>query len=403
MSEKWNAQLDESFNEIKEWRRHLHENPELSYKEVNTSAFIVDKLTSFGIEVKKGVGGGGVVGLIRGAKPGKTIALRADFDALPIQDEKDVPYKSKVPGVMHACGHDAHTATLLGVAKVLSEHREDLAGNVVLLHQHAEEMPPGGAIAMINDGCLDGVDAVFGTHLWSTIPYGKIGYKSGYLMAASDHFTIKIQGHGGHGSSPHQTVDAVTIGSQLVNQLQQIVSRQIDPLKPAVVTVGTFHAGVTFNVIADSATITGTVRTFNKEVQDHIEAEIATISKNVCAAFHASCEVEYEHGYPAVYNHKEETAIFEEAIKAGLDEDVLFEMEPSMGGEDFAYYLQNKPGMFFFTGAGNAEVGAGYPHHHPRFDIDERAMLVAGKGFLSIVHQYLYDASREEEKVEQSL
>ncbi|XJZ27019.1 M20 family metallopeptidase [Bacillota bacterium Lsc_1132] len=389
MQESWNARLEELYEQMVDWRREMHKYPELSNEEVRTSAMIAEILTGFGIEIQTGVGGTGVVGIIRGAKPGKTIALRADFDALPIQDEKEVAYKSTVPGVMHACGHDGHTATLLAVAKVLSEHRDDLSGNVVLLHQHAEELIPGGARDMIKDGCLDGVDAVFGTHLWTPEPFGRLAYRKGYIMAATDEFSIKIQGHGGHGSAPHQTVDSIAIGAQLINQLQLVVSRQIDPLKSAVLTVGTFHAGNAANVIPDSATLTGTVRSFDKEVRSHIEEEINTIAKNVCAAFHASCEYSYTRGYPAVYNHEKETDEFIEAIKEGMDENMLVEVEPVMGGEDFAYYLKEKPGMFFFTGAGNEKIGANFPHHHPRFDFDERAMLTAGKALLSIVFHYL--------------
>src|SRR4051794_5992501 len=237
MIKDWHFQLEEMYEQMVVWRRHMHQNPELSFHEVHTPKMIAEILSDFGIEVRTNVGGRGVVGVIRGTKPGKTIALRADFDALPIQDEKVVPYKSKVPGVMHACGHDGHTATLLAVAKGLSENREQLSGNVVLLHQHAEELAPGGAIAMIEDGCLDGVDAVFGTHLASGAPLGTYLVKSGYSMAAADTFKIKIQGKGGHGSSPHETIDAIAIGAQIINQLQYIVSRRVNPQHSAVVSV----------------------------------------------------------------------------------------------------------------------------------------------------------------------
>ncbi|HYK74013.1 MAG TPA: M20 family metallopeptidase [Pseudoneobacillus sp.] len=389
MLKNWFQQLEEMYDQMVEWRRHMHQHPELSFQEIETPKMVASILESFGIEVRTNVGGRGVVGTIHGAKPGKTIALRADFDALPIDDEKDVPYKSTVPGVMHACGHDGHTATLLAVAKVLSENRDQLAGKVVLLHQHAEEVAPGGAIAMVEDGCLDGVDAVFGTHLSSGIPTGVYGYKAGYLMAASDRFEIKIQGKGGHGASPHQTIDAIAIGAQIINQLQLIVSRQVDPQKSAVLTVGSFHAGNASNVIADSAVMSGTVRTFDEAVRDHIEKEIEVIAKGICSAFHATCKVEYTRGYPAVYNHSEETQVFVDAISNYISKDVLFEMTPMMGGEDFAYYLKEKPGTFFFTGAGNDEIGASFPHHHPKFDFDEKAMVNAGKGLLSLVYQYV--------------
>jgi amidohydrolase len=400
---KWNQSLEELYDQMVEWRRDFHMNPELSFQEVKTPKKIAEYLRSLGVEVKTGVGGRGVVGTIRGGKPGQTIALRADFDALPIQDEKEVSYKSKVPGVMHACGHDGHTSTLLGVAKVLSENREHLNGNVVLLHQHAEELAPGGAIAMVEDGCLEGVDVVFGTHLMANAPYGTYAYRKGAMMAAGDRFVITIQGKGGHGSSPHETVDAIAIGTQVVNQLQHLVSRQINPLKPAVVSVGSFHAGGASNVIADSAEITGTVRTFDPEVRDHIEREMKTIVEGICSAFHATCQVSYSRGYPAVVNHEKETDVFVEVMKKYVSEEQLVNIDPIMGSEDFGYFIQNKPGMFFFTAAGNEEIGACYPHHHPKFDFDERAMLLAGKALLSITHHYLceQEVSKENQVAEQ--
>lgn len=399
MLEKWNQSLEELYDQMVQWRRDFHMHPELSFQEERTPKKITEYLKSLGIEVKTGVGGRGVVGTIEGGQPGKTIALRADFDALPIQDEKNVPYKSTVPGVMHACGHDGHTATLLGVAKVLSENREHLKGKVVLLHQHAEELAPGGAIAMVEDGCLEGVDVVFGTHLMANQPYGTYGYQKGPIMAAGDRFVIKIQGKGGHGSAPHETVDAIAIGTQVVNQLQHLVSRQINPLKPAVVSVGSFHAGDASNVIADSVELTGTVRTFDPEVRDYIEREMKTVVEGICGAFHATCEFSYTRGYPAVINHEKETDVFIDVIKEYIGEERLVNIEPIMGSEDFGYFIQEKPGMFFFTAAGNTEIGASYPHHHPKFDFDERAMLLAGKALLSLTHFYLCKQEVSEEKL----
>jgi len=395
MLKDWHSQLEEAYGQMVEWRRHMHQNPELSFQEVETPKMIAEILNSYGIEVRTNVGGRGVVGTIRGSKPGKTIALRADFDALPIQDEKQVPYKSKVPGVMHACGHDGHTATLLAVAKVLSENRSELVGNVVLLHQHAEELSPGGAIAMIEDHCLDGVDVVFGTHLTSSAPTGTYLYRKGFAMAAADAFEIKIQGKGGHGASPHETVDAIAIGSQIVNQLQYIISRQVDPQKSAVLSVGSFHAGQASNVIADTAILTGTVRTFDEGVREHMECEMKNIVKGICGALHADYEVTYSHGYPAVYNHAEETDVFKVVIEKSLSENSLVEMPAMMGSEDFSYYLKERPGMFFFTGARNEEIGADAPHHHPKFDIDEKAMVYAGKALLSLVYDYAVEKIEE--------
>ncbi|WP_078547391.1 M20 family metallopeptidase [Litchfieldia alkalitelluris] len=397
MLNEWKKQLDEMYIQMVEWRRHMHQFPELSFQEEETPKMIASILESFGIELRKNVGGRGVVGTIKGGKPGKTIAFRADFDALPIQDEKKVSYKSKVDGVMHACGHDGHTATLLAVAKVLNDHRKSLAGNIVLIHQHAEELAPGGAIAMIEDGCLEGVDYVFGTHLTTAAPTGMFLYRSGYTMGAADAFEIKVQGKGGHGSSPHQTVDAIAIGAQIVNQLQYIVSRQIDPQKSAVLSVGSFHAGKASNVIADSAILTGTVRTFDKEIRAHMETELKNIVKGVCNSFHASYEISYKNGYPSVNNHQVETDIFKEVMK---NEPQVVEMTPIMGSEDFAYYLEKRPGTFFFTGAQNAKLGADTPHHHPMFDFDEEAMIFAGRAFLNIAYHYAVElVDRKEIKV----
>ncbi|RST75174.1 amidohydrolase [Siminovitchia acidinfaciens] len=381
--------LEEQYDEMVQTRRYLHQHPELSFKEFKTAAYIADFYKKLGIDVKTGVGGNGVVARIKGGKPGKTVALRADFDALPIQEETGLPYSSKAPGVMHACGHDAHTAVLLTIGKVLHDLREELPGEYVLIHQHAEELAPGGAISMIKDGCLDGVDVIFGTHLWAELPYGTISYRTGPFMAAADRFEIVIQGRGGHGAMPHKTKDAVAIGSQLVMNLQQIVSRRVNPVEPAVVSVSSFIAENAFNVIADTAKLQGTVRTFSEDVRDLIEQEIETVVKGTCIA-NGGCgyEFDYHRGYPAVVNHKNETEFL-----AGLAADVpgvlsVEESEQQMGGEDFAYYLQNVKGTFFFTGALPDHEDAGYPHHHPKFDINEKAMLLAAKTLASAAVNY---------------
>ncbi|MBD1379744.1 amidohydrolase [Bacillus sp. IB182487] len=370
-------------------RRFFHQYPELSHEEVNTPAKIAEHLRGLGITVRTGVGGNGVVGYLEGGKPGKTVALRADFDALPLQDKKEVPYKSKVPGVMHACAHDAHTSTLLGVAKVLSEKKEELNGNIVFIHQFGEELAPGGAMPMIEDGCLENVDVIFGTHIWATIPVGEIGLRSGPIMAAADRFQIAVQGKGGHGASPHETIDSIAIGASLVSQLQQIISRRINPLEPAVLTVASFHAGNAFNVIADSATIEGTVRTFNPEVQDFIINEMELIIQSTCQGANAGYQFQYNKGYPAVVNHLNETQQLIASAKKVLTDDKIKTMEPIMGGEDFSHYLEKVPGTFFFTGAKNDKVNAVYPHHHPMFDIDEESMLIAGKVLLTATLDYL--------------
>ncbi len=371
--------LDAGFEEIVAIRRHLHQYPELSFQEVKTPAYIASFHEKLGHEVKRNVGERGVVAVLKGGKLGPTIALRADFDALPIQEETGLPFASKVDGVMHACGHDGHTATLLGLARALNQLQEEIKGTIVFIHQHAEEYAPGGAIAMIQDGCLDGVDVIFGTHLWATIPYGEVQYRKGPIMSAVDRFEIVIHGQGGHAGTPHLTKDAIVIGANVVTQLQQVVSRRIDPMKPAVVSIGSFEAMNAFNVIADEAKIVGTVRTFHEEVRDEVEKEIKHLVHTICDSAHAKATVTYERGYPAVVNHSAETDFLRTCAQSISEVKRTEEMEPMMGGEDFAYYLQHVKGTFFFTGAKNPAWDVAYPHHHPKFDIDERAMLIAAK------------------------
>ena len=385
--QKMYGRLEELHPELVRFRRDLHMYPELSFREVETPQKIAEMLTRLGIEVRTGVGGRGVVGRLKGGKPGKRIALRADFDALPIQDEKEVEYKSRIPGIMHACGHDIHTASLLGAAAVLSEWKNEIAGEVVFIFQFAEEEVPGGAIAMIGDGCLDGVDEIYGAHVWSHLPYGTIGVIPGRAMAAGDRFEIEIIGKGGHGAKPHATVDALFVGCQLVNSLQAIVSRQVDPLQSAVVTVGTFQAGQAYNVIAGRAVISGTVRTFDEAVRNRVEASIRKMTEAVCLSYGAEAQIRYERGYPVLENHPEPIRKVENSALRLVGEEKLLKPPPSMGMEDFAYYLKEVPGAFFYVGGGNERIGAVFPHHHPKFDVDEGAILMIGKMFLSLIVQ----------------
>ncbi|WP_257347378.1 amidohydrolase [Pseudalkalibacillus decolorationis] len=385
------AKLETLQPELVKFRRDLHMYPELSFQEENTPKKVADFLIDLGFEVRTGVGGRGVVGVLKGKKPGKTVALRADFDALPIQDEKEVEYKSRVPGVMHACGHDLHTAALLGVAKVLSEVKDQIEGTVIFIHQFAEEQLPGGAKFMIEDGCLDGVDVVYGAHVMSNLPLGQIGIREGHAMAAYDAFEIEIFGKGGHAAMPHVGVDPVVLGSQLVTNLQQIVSRRIDPIKPAVVTVGSINGGQVFNVIPDTAKITGTVRTFDDDIRDQIEKAIGQITKSTCEGAGATSHYTYTKGYPPLWNHPVEAKRVEDLAKCLVDEEKVIHVPQVMGGEDFAYYVKEVPGTFFVVGGQNHEINATYPHHHPKFDVDERSMLLIGKLFISAVFNYLSD------------
>ncbi|WP_170006381.1 M20 family metallopeptidase [Bacillus fonticola] len=383
------SRLETLQDEIVEIRRYLHQHPELSFEEVKTAAYIAEYHANLDHEVRTNVGGHGVLAYLRGDQPGPTVALRADFDALPIQEQTEVSFKSVNDGVMHACGHDGHTATLLGLAKVLNSMKSEIKGTIVFLHQHAEELPPGGAISMIKDGCLDGVDVIFGTHLQAQMPLGEIGYRTGALQAAPDRFDITIQGEGGHGAAPHQTKDSIVIGGLLINNLQQIVSRKIDPLDSVVVSVCNFEAKNPYNVIADTAQLTGTVRTFKEESRDFVEKEIERVVSGTCQVSGASYEYTYTRGYPTLVNHKEETEFVAEVAKVVPGVEAVSEVPPIMGGEDFSYYLQHVKGTFFFTGARNPEWDKVYPHHHPKFDIDERALVIAAKVLGTAALQYM--------------
>lgn len=378
--------IDENYDEMIDIRRYLHQHPELSFKEFNTAQYIADFYEKLNIPVQKNVGGNGVIATLKGALPGKVVALRADFDALPIQDEKDVPYKSQTPGVMHACGHDAHTASLLALAKIMQQFQAELSGTIVFLHQHAEELPPGGAISIIESGVLDQVDAVFGNHFWSTMPVGTIATKEHAFMAGADRFAITIRGKGGHGAYPEETKDAVIIGAALVNKLQTIVSRKISPIDTGVLTIGQFQAGTAFNIIADEAQLEGTIRYLKDHVKETIKEELYRIIEGVCLANDVTCEVEYEDGYPPLVNHPEETSLIFDVAKQVPDVTDVRVASEQLAGEDFAYYLQHKPGAFFFTGA--KKEGHVYPHHHPMFDIDERAMPIAAKTLIGAYFAY---------------
>ncbi|CAM2821815.1 M20 family metallopeptidase [Paenibacillus sediminis] len=377
------------FPDMIKWRRYLHQHPELSFHEEHTAAFVASTLRSFDIDVRTGVGGHGVIGTIYGSKPGKTVVLRADMDALPIQDEKTVEYASKTAGVMHACGHDGHTATLLAVARYFKERPSEIEGEIRLLFQPSEEVCPGGAVGVIKDGALEGADVIYGVHLWTPIDVGTVASAPGPLMAAADEFFIDITGKGGHGGMPHMSVDSVVAASALVMQLQTIVSRSVDPLIPAVVTVGTINGGAAQNVIAETCRITGTVRTFDEDTRMLIRRRIEQMTEMICAAYNTEASIRYVMGYPPLVNNDEETSrFFREAVKV-FGEDKVGRIPKLMPAEDFSYYLENIPGCFMFVGAGNEAKGAVYPHHHPKFDFDEDAMIHAANLLIAMTQSYL--------------
>ncbi|MGO1060198.1 M20 metallopeptidase family protein [Planococcus sp. FY231025] len=380
--------LESLYPEMVSIRRHLHQHPELSHQEVETPKYIADYYHALGLEVRTGVGGRGVVAKFQAPKAQKTIAFRADFDALPIEDQKDVPYKSTVPGAMHACGHDGHTAALMIFAKSLVENAEHIDHNAVFIHQFGEEEYPGGAQAMIADGCLEGVDAIYGCHLQSTMPAGTMFYKEGYIQAAVDTFTITVNGKGGHGAIPQETVDPIVTASHIVTALQSIVSRNTDPLKQLVVSVGSINSGKANNVIPTSAVMTGTIRSYEPEVRSLAGERLAGIASQVAKAFGAEADTVLEKGYDALWNHPEETNIAKRAIQGVLGNEAAVETPSVMPGEDFSYYTQHVPGTFIFAGAQLAEAEKVYPHHHAMFDFDETAMLNTAKSFAAILFEY---------------
>jgi amidohydrolase len=373
--------IESLYEEMAETRRHLHMYPELSHQEVETPAFIADRLEEMGIEVRRGVGGRGVVGYIRGGKPGKTVAFRADFDALPIDDKKEVAYKSRVPGVMHACGHDGHTAGLLGFAKAMTAVKEEIPGTIVLIHQFGEELSPGGARAMIEDGCLDGVDLVYGAHIQSKMENGRVYVRDGFLQASEDTIKIIVKGYGTHGAEPHTGVDPILAASHIMVALQSIVSRNSDPLKELVVSIGKFHAGDADNVIPSEAVMEGTIRVFDPALRKLAGERVTAIAENVARAMGASAEVVVETGYDALWNHPEAMDVVRQAAAETLGEENVVETSPVMPVEDFAYYTQAVPGAYFFVGAKMADDSLSFPHHHENFDFNEQAMVTAAKVF----------------------
>jgi amidohydrolase len=375
------------------WRRHLHQHPELSFQEERTAQFVYDTLSGFGGLTLSRPTPTSVVARLEGSEPGPVLAIRADMDALPILEKNEVEYASKNPGVMHACGHDGHTSMLLGAAKVLSGWRDRLRGEVRFIFQHAEEVFPGGAQQMVDAGAMDGVDVVIGAHLWSPMPVGKVGVKGGSLMASPDVFRLVVKGAGGHAAAPHETVDSLAVAAQIVTNLQHIVSRNVDPLENAVVSVTRFNAGTADNVIPETAELAGTVRTFDAALRERIPALMERIIAGITAAHGATYELTFERGYRPVINDEEVSEFMRRVVERTLGPEALVEARPTMGAEDFSAYQQRAPGAFFFIGARNEERGFKYPHHHERFDIDERALEAGVAVFLGAALERLGGAS----------
>ncbi len=383
--------LQERKDEITQIRRHLHEHPELSFHEAETAKFIQDFYKGKDVEMATEVGNGhAVVVTIKGGKPGKTIALRADFDALPIEEQTELPFKSKKPGVMHACGHDGHTAYLLVLADCLIQLKENIPGTIKIVHQHAEETPPGGAKSVVESGILDDVDQIFGIHVFPFGESGQVYYHSGFAMAGRTYFKLKIQGVGGHGSSPHMANDAIVAGAYFVTAIQTVVSRRLNPFDTGVITIGSFDGKGSFNVIKDAVELEGDVRYMNTENRDKMDAEIHRIVAGMEAMFGVTVELTYTNDYPPLYNDPAVTEQVVASLQKGVGEYLtgISEYDMLSGSEDFAYYLQKIPGVFFYIGAKPKNTSNAYFNHHPKFDIDEDALLVAAKSVADVVLDY---------------
>ncbi len=373
--------------EIVALRHHFHTHPEVAWEEVETTKKIVDILEKLGYTiVKKGFGGTecGVVADLKGGKPGGCVALRADIDALPLQEENDVPYASKKPCVMHACGHDAHAAMLLGTAMVLAKIRDEIPGTVRLLFQPAEESGlKAGAKAMVEEGALEGVDSIGGLHCWSLAPTGTVLYRSGPIMAAADGWYLTIKGKGGHGSAPENAIDPTITAANLVLNLQAIVGREVSAKETVVISTGVMKAGETvFNIIPDSVTMNGTVRSFNPAVQDTVEAAMRRVIAGLCAAGRCDFTLDYKRFIPATINDHEVTMTAKAVCEEILGAENVKESELVMGSEDYSYFEQKVPGTYFFLGTANPDKGTNAAHHHPKFNVDDDA-LPAGSAILA--------------------
>jgi amidohydrolase len=380
-SDHLKSDIDELVPDMVAMRRDLHEHPELAFEEVRTSGIVAQRLRTMGLEVQTGIAKTGVVSLLRGgaSKPGaKTIAIRADMDALPIHELNEIDYRSTVNGKMHACGHDGHTSILLTVADILNKRRAELTGNVKFVFQPAEERI-GGAKPMIKEGAMQGVDGIIGLHLISDYPLGHVGVRAGPLFASADRFILTVKGKGGHAAiMPERSVDPIVISAYIVTALQTLISRETSPFSPAVITIGKIQAGTAFNIIPESAEMDGTLRAFSAEHRSKLVRRIGEVAKGIATAMGGSCEAEVIDGCPPCVNDTKMTEIVRKAAIAAVGEKGVDDSEEVMstGSDDMACFLEAVPGCYFIVGAKNEEKGANYPHHHPRFNIDEDALPI---------------------------
>ena len=366
------------FEETALQRRDFHMHPEVAFEEVRTARIIADKLAALGLKVRRGVAKTGVVAVLEGSRPGRTVLARADIDALPIHDEKSVPYRSQVAGKMHACGHDGHAAVLLSVAKILSDRPGELSGRVVFVFQPAEETV-GGAAVMLAEGALDKLtpDAVIGLHLSSEYPVGTIALRPGPSMAATDSFRVVVHGSGGHAAKPQTCVDPIVIAARLIGTLQTLVSRETDPQDSAVVSMTSFHSGTAYNIIPETAQLKGTLRTFLPETREYLKGRIETLCRAEAEAARGAAEFSWIDTSPAVINDAAMTARVHRVAQQVVGAENVLESARTMGGDDMACWLAQAPGCYFFVGGRNEATGADKPHHHPRFDLDEQSLGVA--------------------------
>lgn len=374
------SDIDERVPDMVALRRDLHEHPELAFEEVRTSGIVAQRLRALGLEVQTGVAKTGVVGLLKGgaSQPGaKTIAIRADMDALPIFEMNDIEYRSKVDGKMHACGHDGHTTIALAVADILSKRRAELNGNVKFIFQPAEETI-GGAEPMVKEGAMDGVDGVIGLHLISDYAVGRVGVRAGTVFASADKFVATVRGKGGHAAMPETAVDPIVISAYIITALQTLISRETSPFSPTVITVGKLQAGTAFNIIPETAELHGTMRAFSQEHREKMIRRISEVATGVASAMGATCEISFFDGCLPCTNDATMTELVHKVAVEAVGADKVDEGEEVMttGSDDMAYFLQAVPGCYFIVGANNAEKGASYPHHHPRFNVDEDAMPI---------------------------
>ncbi|MEW8972700.1 MAG: M20 family metallopeptidase [Tissierellaceae bacterium] len=367
-------------------RREFHMYPESSWEEVRTSSRVKEELDKLEIPYIS-IAGTGVLATIKGKKIGKTVALRGDMDALETTETNDIPYKSKHHGKMHACGHDGHTAMLIGAANILNDIRDEINGTIHLIFQPAEEVAGGAKKIIEESNFMDEVDSIFGIHLWSDVESGKVSVEAGPRMASADFFTIDIKGKAGHGSMPHQGIDAVVAASATVMNLQSVVSRELSPLDSATLTIGSFHSGTRFNIIAGDAKLEGTTRCFKPEIRENFPEIIERIAKNTAASYRAEATLSYTWGTPSTINDESYSKIATASVEKLLGKDGVVEMEKTTGGEDFAYFLEKAPGVFAFVGIRNEEKGACYPHHHDKFNMDEDALEIGA----ALYAQYAID------------